>query len=351
MTFARKMILSLILAAILLAAVIYLVGARETLDAARQVPLPAFLTIGIIFLGVMACQGAAWATLERPMGHRIPYRSLLSATIVAMAGNVLTPSTHLGGEPGKILYVGRKTGLSYTDLTGTVLLCKYIEAMSFVGFLAFGTAWAAIGHRHTLFCRQNLLLGVAILVLTGVAVVLAALVWLGLRRKWTPLSGIIAGLAKLGFRRAFFEALRERCLRVELQAARLFREEGHAVLPAFCWYLLTHVAMFVRPYVFFLLAWQIRLDVADLGLIFLTSQILLAVQLTPSGMGTLDGGLLGVISLSGIPISAPQCVAFLLCVRFWDAAVVAMGALLAARAGVGLFRGKAKESGGPASET
>ena len=37
------------------------------------------------------------------MGHRIPYPCLLAGTIVAMAGNVLTPSTHLGGEPGKII--------------------------------------------------------------------------------------------------------------------------------------------------------------------------------------------------------------------------------------------------------
>jgi hypothetical protein len=222
--------------------------------------------------------------------------------------------------------------------------------MSFVLFLAFGTGWAVVGFRGVLFSPRNIVLGVAILVLTGTAMGLAALVWMALRRKWTPLSGLIAGLARLGFRRAFFENLRERSLRVELQAARIFREEGGAVFPAFCWYLLTHVAMFVRPYVFFLLAWNVRLDLADLGLIFLTSQILLAVQLTPSGMGTLDGGLLGMISLSGMPITAPQCMAFLLCVRFWDAVVVALGALLAARAGMGLFRRQANESGGGFSE-
>ena len=80
--------------------------------------------------------------------------------------------------------------------------------------------------------------------------------------------------------------------------------------------------MFLRPLVFFYLGWQIRLDPAELGLIFLTSQILLAVQLVPSGAGTLDGGLLAVVAIAGIHISVPQCTAFLLCIRFWDAAVV-----------------------------
>jgi hypothetical protein len=78
---------------------------------------------------------------------------------------------------------------------------------------------------------------------------------------------------------------------------------------------------------------------AELGLIFWASQVLLAVQLVPSGIGTLDGGLLAVVHMAGIGITIPQCAAFLLCLRFWDAAVVATGAVLAAHAGVGLCRG------------
>jgi uncharacterized membrane protein YbhN (UPF0104 family) len=96
--------------------------------------------------------------------------------------------------------------------------------------------------------------------------------------------------------------------------------------------------MFARPMVFFLLGWQIHLSLPQLGLIFLASQLLLAVQLVPSGIGTLDGGLLAVVALAGMAITVPQCAAFLLCLRFWDAAVVFTGAALAAHAGVGLFR-------------
>jgi hypothetical protein len=87
-----------------------------------------------------------------------------------------------------------------------------------------------------------------------------------------------------------------------------------------------------------------RLNLAELGLIFLATQLLLAVQLMPSGIGTLDGGLMAVVAVAGMAITVPQCAAFLLCIRFWDAAVVTTGAVLAGHAGVGLFRqnGKAR---------
>jgi len=267
----------------------------------------------------------------------------LSATIVAMAGNIITPASHLGGEPAKIIYAGRKTGIPYTELAGTVLLCKYIEALSFAVFFALGTIAALAGLRHVLFRPPNVFLGVTIMALAVVVLGLGAVLWASLSRKWTPLSAIVSALARLRIRPAFFQRLHARALRMELQASRMFREEGGAIAPAFFWYLLTHVAMFARPALFFFLGWHIRLGLPELGLIFLASQLMLAVQLMPSGIGTLDGGLLAVVTVAGLAITVPQCTAFLLCIRFWDAAVVATGAILAGHAGVGMFGQQNKE--------
>ena len=342
LSLARKMTLSLIAAAALLAVVVYLVGAQQTAEAAWQAGPLAFLAVGVILFVLMAFQAAAWRALERQRGTPIRYRTLLAATIVAMAGNILTPASHLGGEPAKIVYAGRRTGLAYTKLAGSVLLCKYIEAMSFVIFLGFGTALALVGFRDRLFSPPNVALGVTIAVLAAAALVMGGVLWVSLQRRWTPLTALVDLVARLRVRRAFFERLHGRALRMEIQASQMFREEGGALLPAFLWYLATHIAMFLRPLAFFYLGWQIRLDPAELGLIFLTSQILLAVQLVPSGAGTLDGGLLAVVAIAGISITVPQCTAFLLCIRFWDAAVVLTGAFLATRMGMGLLRQNGK---------
>jgi len=94
------------------------------------------------------------------------------------------------------------------------------------------------------------------------------------------------------------------------------------------------MTMYLKPLVFFWLSWGTVLGPAELGLIFLTSQVLLAFQFMPSGVGTLDGGMFGMLAVSGIAITQPQCAAFLLCLRFWDGVVIAAGAVLAARVGV-----------------
>jgi hypothetical protein len=158
-----------------------------------------------------------------------------------------------------------------------------------------------------------------------------------LSRRWRPLTLLAGLLARTHVFRRFFTRLAVRARRVEDQASGVFVRERSMVVPAFVLFLLTHVTMYLKPLLFFWLGWGKVLDPAELGLIFLTSQVLLAFQLTPSGVGTLDGGLFGVLAVSGIAITQPQCAAYLLCIRLWDGVAIAAGAALAARVGVGLF--------------
>jgi uncharacterized protein (TIRG00374 family) len=343
LSLAKKMALSIVAAIILLAVVVFLAGARETFEAAWQAGPLAFLATGVLLFLMMFFQAAAWRSLERRRGSNIPYRTLLAATIVATAGNILTPASHLGGEPAKIIYAGRRSGISYTRLAGSVLLCKYVEAMSFVVFLGFGTLLALLGFHGVLFSPPNLPLGIAIATLSAAALGVGVLIWIALARRWTPLTSLVGLAVRLRIKRAFFERMKGRALRMELQASAMFREEGGALVPAFLWYFAAHTALFCRPLTFFYLGWWLRLDPAELGLIFLTSQILIAVQLVPSGAGTLDGGLLAVVAIAGVGISVPQCTAFLLCLRFWDAAAILVGAALATRMGIGLVRQRGKD--------
>jgi uncharacterized protein (TIRG00374 family) len=336
-TRAAKLTLVIVASAAILAVVVYIVGFEETLAALLEAGVAAFLAPGAVLLALLALQAAAWDILGRVIGHRVSYLTLFEAVTVGQAGNIVTPSTYLGGEPAKIIYAGRRTGLSYQELTGTVLLAKYLEALSFVVFLGAGTAAAAVGFRGVLFRPPNVPLGVAVIAVAAGALGLSVVLWVSLSRRWQPLSRAVRLVARTRLFVRFLLRLRKRAVKVEQQVSRVFCEERKAVVPTFCLYLVTHAVIFVKPLAFFYLGWRLGLGLAELGLIFVTCQVLLAVQLTPSGAGTLDGGLIAVLALARIPITAPQCAAFLLCVRFWDAVVVGAGALLAARAGAGLF--------------
>ena len=333
----KKIWVLLLVAAALLAGVMALVGLEKTWTAVLQAGLPAFLSTGACMLLLVLVQAAAWQYLNTGIGHKVPFHVLVEGIVVGQAGNTLTPSTYLGGEPGRILYVGRRTGLRYQELTGTVLLSKYLEAVSFVGFLLLCAGAAIERFHHTLFEGTGLILGVTLVIVLVLLVMLAVSLVMTLQRGWTPLAAVMLGAERMRIFPTRMRRLRRRTIGVEKQASRVWRQEERLILPAVLLYFVTHLVMFVKPLAFFWLGWRLGLDLPELALIFVTSQVLLAFQLTPSGVGTLDGGLIGMLTLAGVDIRDPQVAAYLLSLRFWDFVIIAVGAFFAARAGAQLL--------------
>ena len=337
-TVAKVGLLALV-SLLIIAGVVSLVGWQDTAEALWSAG-PLFLPVaGAMTLALLLLQTGGWAMLNRAVDHRVKFRTLCEAGAVGTATGLVTPSAYLGGEPVKVIYVGRKTGLPYQELAGTVVLAKYIEGMSFV--LSFGvcTIIAAVYYRDVLFSPVNLPLGVTLLVLAAALLGLALVLWLSLSRGWSPLARLVGLVGRLHVGSKFFKNLRERTHGMEQQVSRVFCEEGETAWKAFGFFFSTHVLVFVKPGILFYIAWGEYLGLGELSLIFVACQALLAFQFTPSGAGTLDGGMLGTFALLGAGISDSQCMAWLLCLRFWDCAMIAVGALLAAHVGTGILRG------------
>jgi uncharacterized protein (TIRG00374 family) len=276
--------------------------------------------------------------LNRPIGHRVAFHRLFKAVVAGVAGNILTPSTYLGGEPLKVVYVGRTTGLPYHEVAGTVVLCKYLEAISFILFFGFSTLVAAVSFHGVLFRAPWLPAGLTLLALAAALLVLGGVLWVSLSRRRRPLTRLVGLLARGPLFARFFAGLRERTHAMEGQVSRVFCEEGMASLLGFLAFVVAHAAVVAKPAAFFFLGAGNGLGLGEVCLIFVACQGLLAVQITPSGVGTLDGGLIGTFALMGL--SEAQCMAFLLCLRFWDVLIVGSGAFLAARVGAKILSGK-----------
>lgn len=331
----------------ILTLVVYLVGFEETAGAITRAGLSPFLAVGLLQLLFLLLQAAALKTLSRPIGHRIRFSCLLEAAVAGMAANLITPSTYLGGEPVKVIFIGRKTGLPYGEIAGTVVLAKYMEALSFVFFLGTSIAVTLVVFGRTLFSGTTISIGITLIALAALAIVLSAAILLSLMRHGRPLTAIVEFISRPRWFRRFFARLRTRTRLMEQQVSTTFLEEGRASLGALIVYILTHVVLFLRPLAFFGLGWEMGLDFELLCLIFIASQVLLAFQVTPSAVGVLDGGLIGVLALVGADavLSVPMVAAYLLCIRFWDAAVIGGGALIAARSGAGLLSRPPPETG------
>ena len=330
-----KFSLLVLASAVIVAAIVVAVGAEKTITAVREAGVWAFVAVGALTFLSLAMQTGAWRILNRPVGHRVRLRTLFDAVVAGVAGNILTPSTYLGGEPLKVIYVGRVTGLPYHELAGTVVLSKYLELTSFILFFSCCTAVAAVSFADTLFRPPYVPVGVTMLLLAGLVFGFGVVMLVSLSRRRRPLTGLVELASRLRLGRRFFARLRGKAREMEDQASRVFCEEGRTALSAFAAFLVAHASILAKPAAFFYLGSRLHLGPGALCLLFVASQGLLAVQLTPSGAGTLDGGLIGTFALMGLdtPANLAYCMAYLLCLRLWDAVIVGAGALLAARAG------------------
>ena len=324
----------------ILMAIVLAVGVHKTLTAVQEAGLGAFVGVGATLLASLLLRAVALAVLGRPVEHHIPFRTLFCAEVVGTAGNLVTPSTYLGGEPLKVVYIGKTTGHRYREVAGTVLLSKYMEMLSFVLFFSFSTAVAVVYYRDLLLYGQSLAAGVSLLVVAAALLVLFAVLWLSLSRRWRPITWLLLAAVRLRAFRRTFSRLAVRSRVMEDQVSRVFREEGQTALLAFVSFLGTHIVVFLRPAAFYLLGHGLGgwLGMGPLCLIFVASQALLCFQLTPSGVGTLDGGLIGTFALVGL--DEGHCMAYLLALRFWDVLIMGAGAFLAARVGTQLMEAK-----------
>ncbi len=327
---------------LLLFAIVGMVGFEDTLRQVRRAGVCAFAAVGALTFLVLAAQSVAWALLGRPIGHRVPFRTLFGGITVGQAGNMITPSTYLGGEPLRVAYVGKMASLPYHEVAGTVLLSKYLEFLSFMLMFGFSTAVAAVEYKRVLFSPPNVVGGVALVVGALLMLGFSVVLWVSLAQRRHPLTRLTRGLAWFRPLRRPIARLRHRVEAMEDQVSRTFCEEGKTSFSAFAAMLVSHVAVFAKPLAFFIVGGHMRLGLGDLCLIFAAGQLILAVQLTPSGVGMLDGGLIGTFALLGYNSAddAAMCMAYLLCLRLWDAVVITAGALLAARAGARFFASK-----------
>ncbi len=328
----------ILISALILAGIIVAVGFEQTAEAVARAGVVSFAAVGGLLVLSLLVHTIAWAALNRPIGHAVPFLKLLRASVIGRAGNIVTPSTYLGGEPLRVLYVGQAGDLPYHEVAGSVLLGKYLEAISFILFAGITAGIALVRYRASLF-GPNLAVGVLLVVFAIGLLVMGAVLWVSLLRRQKPLTALAGSLSRLPIFPHRMSRFRVRVRSMEEQAARVFCEEPKVAWRVFGMHVLGHVAIFLKPAVFFYLGGALVLDIGQLSLLFVVGQILLMVQLMPSGAGILDGGYLGAFALMGLGDSEhlAQCMAYLLCLRFWDILMVGSGAFFASRAGIRLL--------------
>jgi uncharacterized protein (TIRG00374 family) len=302
-------------------------GPREIWEKARTLPLWALGFLFFLeFLG-LGFWAASWGALLWAAGIRARPLTVLSAAVAGYAVSYLTPVSYLGGEPVRGWLILRKTGSPIPALAGTLVWDRVIAGLILLSFALAGAGMLLPFLSPSQ--RVWVLLG---LFLLGIAVILGALSFaLG----WYWLSRLVRFVARFGKRvRPRLENFAGKIADMEETMHRVFRfRPGYVVLALFLQGL-SFLCHYLRPFFYFLFEQGRWLSLRELGIYFnLNAFLSLFLWLTPAGVGTAEGGRVGILGLLGI--SPAEAMAFSLTYRFLELILVGAGLFVVVRAGAG----------------
>ncbi|MBI3096995.1 MAG: flippase-like domain-containing protein [Planctomycetes bacterium] len=323
------------------AAIVWQANAAQTLASLGRAGWEGFALLFAAGASVLVSQTIGWWILLRAAGIPATFRMTLEAMTVGFLVAYLTPSMYLGGEPVRTLMIARSTSAQRRRVLGTVLVHKFAEFFGFLAAIAVAVFAAAGSFDLAPSVRHALWGGL------GLFALLFLLFTVALLGQGRPLERFClwrasAASAGRSGRGDFWRRAAERAGGMEGTIAAAFRDHRGSTLAAALLTASPIAIVYLKPALFFLAHEGTNpLGFPELSLTFALSQMVLALQFTPGGVGIFEGGQVGIYSIVGV--KAPVALAYTALLRAVEAALCLIGAWLAARFGVGMSGGEAVE--------
>lgn len=276
---------------------------------------------------------ASWGVLLHAFGVRLRPREVAGIGIAGFAVSYITPVAYVGGEPLRAWLASRKTGAPLTTVFATLFVDRLLAGLSLVLFAVLGGAFTLTG--DLLSPTARLQVGAGLLVV-ALAVALGVL---SFARNYHWLSRIVAALG--GLRRSWTWPAEwgAKIHEMEDQMYAAFTRYLPLTALAFVLELASFFCTYLRPQLFFYFTEGRMFSLSDLAVYFNLNAILTTLLwLTPAGMGTAEGGRVGILGLVGI--SPHGAMAFSLTVRFLELILVGIGLVYLSREGLLGMAGK-----------
>lgn len=270
---------------------------------------------------------ASWGLLLRAQGVTTRWSTISGAAVSGFAISYITPVAYTGGEPVRAWLVSRSTSRPLTAIYASILVDRLLAGISLVTFGVLGGISALAGPALPAAAKPYVALAL------GGVVVAVTLGVLSFGRNLHWLSRIVAFLTRRtrvqwGLAR-FAEKVRE----TEDDVYRAFTVSLPVTLAALALQLGSFAFTYLRPQLFFYFTDGRWFSLPELALYFNLNAVLgTLLWLTPAGVGTAEGGRMGILHLLEV---APEAgVAFSLMVRVLELTVVALGLLYLAQRGM-----------------
>ena len=271
---------------------------------------------------------ASWGILLRSQGIQTRWSGVAGAALSGFAVSYITPIAYVGGEPVRAWLVSQSAGQPLTTVYATIVVDRLLAGLSLVTFAVLGGVVALTGPLMPTAVKIKVTMGLAmVVVLIGSGV-------LSFARNFHWLSRILG----------FFGRLRPRWrwLNVAATVTHTTENDIHAAFSqhlartslALLLQMLSFLCGYLRPLLFFHFTQEVWFSVRELAVYFNLNAVLTTILwLTPAGVGTAEGGRVGILHLVGIPPEGGM--AFSLTIRSMELLLVAGGLAYLIQHGLG----------------
>lgn len=268
----------------------------------------------------------SWWVLLWALGLAPGPGEVVGAGIAGYAVSYITPMMFLGGEPVRAILISRRNCRPLTAVSATIVVERLLAGLSLVTLAIIGGAFILTGFPLGEADKWAVLFGIAAM---ATAVGLGIFSFAG-NYHW--LSRIITSLGRF-FNWKRLAMLASRAAETEQDIYAMFTKHLSKIILAFLLQILSMLCTYLRPLIFFSFTKGVRFSFAELAVYFNLNVILTALfWFTPAGIGTSEGGRVGIFQLLGI--SPAAATGFSLVVRFFELTLVGIGFVYIAEQGL-----------------
>lgn len=268
----------------------------------------------------------SWFLLLRGADIKVRWNQVILPMLAGSAVSYLTPSAYLGGEPVRVYWLAKETGVSMAHVMAPTMVERLLSGISLLFFAAIGGFFALFSPTASLADKGTVALGL------GIMAILLALGLISFAYNLQWLSRTLRALGRIFRWRGVLTRLAKSAAVMEEQIYFVLSRRLWHVLGSFFFQLLTVFLTYIRPQLFFYFTKQVLFTFPQLSLFFTLNVFINAfLWLTPGGLGLADGGRAGVFRIFGISIAS--AFAYNVLFRFVELLQVGLGVYVLLRRG------------------
>ena len=292
-------------------------GLKKSFFAVSEAGWISMLIFAALFSLTLIGPAISWYMLMRSEKMPVKLLTVLKANFMGFPINFITPSLFLGSEPLKVYYISHVHKIPKRKILATIIVSKFQElgAVLLTMVIALGIALWKLNINE----RQETLLVIS-MVIIGSIFLLALYTFAGHLK---PIAKIVYLISKLGIAKKKLSKLESRIDDMEKMIHYTFTKNKMSLFKSQLVMFISPAGVFIRPLIFFIMIKQPTLSIAALSAIYLVTNIINILPLTPGGLGFLEGGMLGIFTLIGL--KETQANTFSILIRTSDIILIALG--------------------------